>query len=88
VSGLAGDIAQARAQILYWTFVGYALSASEACRRAAFCGVSRDFLWATFRSPRASAVSETISAPVSGGEKSRSRRQVNRGLPLHQVSGT
>jgi AcrR family transcriptional regulator len=26
VSGLAEDIAQARAQILYWTFVGYALS--------------------------------------------------------------
>jgi len=25
-SGLPGDIAQARAQILYWTFVGYALS--------------------------------------------------------------
>ena len=26
VSGLAEDVAQARAQILYWTFVGYALS--------------------------------------------------------------
>jgi AcrR family transcriptional regulator len=26
LSGLAEDIAQARAQILYWTFVGYALS--------------------------------------------------------------
>ena len=25
-SGLAEDVAQARAQILYWAFVGYALS--------------------------------------------------------------